>query len=1062
MATTLIGLVGAGIGSMFGLPGLGYTLGSALGGFVFGGDSSDLPAVEGPRLNDLRVQGSSYGSPIPIHFGRNRIAGQIIWAPPIVEHAATQEVGAEGGKGGPEPPSQTQTTYSYTASFALLLCRGPVAGVGRIWLDGHLFYDSRGTSAGSLFAGSSKSSAITFYTGSETQLPDPTMEAYLGYGNVPAYRGSAYIVFKDLQLEDYGNRIPNVTVEVYKTGSTQNGKSLGKTTGSYFWGDQTSSYVSVFTAFFDGLFRILNLKDNTVRLMDVQGGLVGYAKKDDTLDAYGNQLSYSCGRLNGYNLSYEGDAQFPFNGNHPQFGPGNLPQIYPYPYNNYNEDFRSTRRSNLFAVVENQSEYLVSFAVSADQRRAMIVTGSDNGVFGQGCPPSKWYLIYIQDEEPGIESSGSAVGFPVGTTTSLGVGNRTGLGGVIGTFTYSFHACTLENDYKHFWHVYGAGDKYVECFRVEPQGVTWVYHSITTPNGFAYPSIIAGYGMAWLTNRYNVETFTRLPIYASGEQHLAQVVLEIGLLSNLSSNDIDVSALSGTVKGYTIGRQTSIRSALQQLMVAYQFDAVESNGKIKFVHRGSSSIATITEDNLAAHPEGESLPDVITIRRQQELELPKRVNITYIDQNTDYQPGYQYAARIASSSIDEQTLELPIVMDSTQAARIADIVLYGLWQARQTYQFQVGIEYLYLEPCDVVTLQTPTATYYSRITSVEFGAPGLLAIQGVAEDAVYTSQAVGSSAQGFIEQTLAPAGPTDLRLLDIPIVRAIDNSPGFYMAASGFYEAWKGATIAQSSDNAAWNAVKTFVSPSIIGTANTVLGNGLTSIPDKANSINIKLIKGELSSITEEQLLNGGNLAVLGNEIIQFRDAILQSDGTYTLAYFLRGRFGTEWATTTHTQYEDFTLLTERTIQRVLLDENAINQKRYYKAVTLGATLDTATSRTFTYTGASLKPYAPVHLKGTRDSSNNLTISWIRRTRYGGEWRDNVDVPLGEVNESYEVNILNLSNVVIRTLQVNVPIVNYSAAQQTNDGLTPGSLIKIRIYQLSATVGRGFPAEATL
>ena len=258
MATTLVGLVGAGIGGMFGFPGLGYTLGSALGGFIFGGDSTDLPAVEGPRLSDLRVQGSSYGSPIPIHFGRNRIAGQIIWAPPIVEHATTQEVNAGGGKGGPEPPSQTQTTYSYTASFALLLCKGPVAGIGRIWLDGHLFYDSRGTSAGSLFAGSSKSGAITFYTGSETQLPDPTMEAYLGFGNVPAYRGSAYFVFKDLQLEDYGNRIPNVTVEVYKTGSTQQGKSLEKSTGSYFWGDQTSSYVNVFTSFFDGLFRILN------------------------------------------------------------------------------------------------------------------------------------------------------------------------------------------------------------------------------------------------------------------------------------------------------------------------------------------------------------------------------------------------------------------------------------------------------------------------------------------------------------------------------------------------------------------------------------------------------------------------------------------------------------------------------------------------------------------------------------------------------------------------------------------------------------------------------------
>lgn len=1073
MATVLFGVVGAGVGSFFGFPGLGYTIGSALGNAFFGStgnDAPDLPPVEGPRLNDLRVQGSSYGSSIPIHFGRNRIAGQIIWAPPITEHVTVTEVsgggGGGGGKGGggqPDPPTQTQTTYTYTASFSLLLCRGPVSGFGRIWLDGKLFYDARGSSVGGIYAGSSRAASLTFYTGDESQQADPTMQAHLGAGNVPGYRGIAYIIFKDLQIDDYGRRIPNVTVEVFRSGTTEYGKEFPVVSGSYFWGDQTSSYSNVFTANHGGVLRVFNQQENRVRQIDLQGNFIGFTGRDGTLDEYGDQKPHSCGRLNGYSLSYIGDAQFPFNGQHPSAGSGPPPQIYPYPADiDYSSEFQGTRSGNLFDVVEDKSEYLAGFAVSADQRRAMIVTCKNNNPFGSSCPPSKWYLIYISGERAVVEASGSAVGFPTNVVSGLGVGNRAGLGNVVGTFVYDFYACTLENDYKSFWVVYGAGEKTIDCWHVEPGGVTQVYHSITTQNGFAYPTIIADHGVAWATNRSNIESFTRLPIHASTEPPLSQVVSELCQLSNLTASDIDVSALTGNIIGYTVGRQSTIRAALQQLMTAFLFDAVESGGKIKFVPRGGGSALTIVQDNLAAHTQGENLPDVITIQRQQELELPKRLNITYINNDADYQPGYQYAARIVTDSVDEQTIELAIVMSNGQAAKIADTVLYGMWLARETHHFQVGIEYIALEPCDVITLQTDTASYISRITHVEFGAPGLLILQGAAEDAaVYSSQVIGEDGGGgFTEQTLVPAGPTELRLLDIPILRAIDNNTGFYMAASGYYDGWKGASVVQSADNAAWNQIKSFLVSSVIGVANTVLASGLTSIPDQASSVNIRVIKGELASITDTQLLSGLNYAVLGNEILQFRDAVLQSDGTYTLSYFLRGRFGTEWAIGTHALYEEFTLLSEASIQRVLVDENTIGAKRYYKAVTLGATVDASITKTFTFAAVGLRPYAPVHLKGARDTSNNLTITWVRRTRYGGEWRDSVDVPVGEASENYDVDIINGSSVVVRTITATSQTASYTAAQQTTDGLTPGNPVHVKIYQRSATVGRGTAAEA--
>jgi hypothetical protein len=113
--------------------------------------------------------------------------------------------------------------------------------------------------------------------------------------------------------------------------------------------------------------------------------------------------------------------------------------------------------------------------------------------------------------------------------------------------------------------------------------------------------------------------------------------------------------------------------------------------------------------------------------------------------------------------------------------------------------------------------------------------------------------------------------------------------------------------------------------------------------------------------------------------------------------------------------------------------------------------------------GRAERPYAPVHITGTRDQSNNLTVTWVRRTRVGGELRDLTgDVPLGEASETYEVEFLN-GNTVVRTVtSLTSPTVTYSATQQTTDGITPGNPVGVRVYQMSALVGRGIPGSRTV
>src|SRR5512139_2245744 len=232
MALTLgVTAAGAFAGSYFGNPmmgaQLGFMVGSIAGALLFPGGEDQ----HGPRLGDLRVGDASYGVPIPLVYGTARVAGNMIWTSGLEERSNEQSM-----KGG----GPTSTTYTYYSSFAIGLCEGSLASVRKIWLDTKLVYD---VSAGNLGiinqrvgdidprhlltadelaerrdeiqAELSKvQSALTIYLGTETQLPDPVMEAHEGVGEVPAHRGLAYLLFADLPLEAYGNRLPNVSAEV--------------------------------------------------------------------------------------------------------------------------------------------------------------------------------------------------------------------------------------------------------------------------------------------------------------------------------------------------------------------------------------------------------------------------------------------------------------------------------------------------------------------------------------------------------------------------------------------------------------------------------------------------------------------------------------------------------------------------------------------------------------------------------------------------------------------------------------------------------------------------------
>jgi hypothetical protein len=209
-------------------------------------------------------------------------------------------------------------------------------------------------------------------------------------------------------------------------------------------------------------------------------------------------------------------------------------------------------------------------------------------------------------------------------------------------------------------------------------------------------------------------------------------------------------------------------------------------------------------------------------------------------------------------------------------------------------------------------------------------------------------------------------------------------------------------------------------------------------------------------------MLNGANLAALiradGNaELIQFQDIAL-SDGVYTLTTLLRGRRGTEVFTGGHAVGDLFVLLDGDGVTRRPLGLDRLGDTLHYRAVGRGGELRDARTEQLTLAGNDLKPYAPAQLAATGSWGSNVTLSWQRRTRVGGELIDGSgEVPLAEDAEEYELEILGPDDDVRRTVTgLTTPTFIYTAAMQAEDFPEGYPASAFVAYQISAQVGRGF------
>ena len=547
--------------------------------------------------------------------------------------------------------------------------------------------------------------------------------------------------------------------------------------------------------------------------------------------------------------------------------------------------------------------------------------------------------------------------------------------------------------------------------------------------------------------------------------YLSDIITDICLQAGLTANQIDVTGVAGIgVTGFYLDSVKKASEALQLLQQCYFFDIIQSQGKLIFTSQSVvRPVINLDTASLATHVYGQARPNTYTEEPEYIEALPAEVDVNFIDPDLDYEENTAKARSQVSQSLEKKVYNLPIVLTADNAIALAEKILHQHYLTSKKYSFTLPPALSFLEIGDRLLLNNQTI----QITKIGLGANLLLNLSAKLFDAgsistisVTRTVETGGYNPPLADNVITSAGDTTLLVLDIPLIVDTDSERGVYLTGGGGTY-WNGADIYVSINGSTYELVSGLDTYGVYGSANTVLDT----------DVEVVLTNGELASATTADLDAGYNKALVGNEIIQFETATLTATNTYTLSGLRRGLRGTEWVTS-HSVGERFVLLTGENsyIERVTnsaisfaasQSETASGQTLYFKALSNGQSLDSVTPVTITYQGNDLKPYAPTNIAATKDEAGNIFITWDRRDRKAGEATDLNKIPLSETREEYKLEI-QLNTSPIRTTTINNNYYNYTTSEQVSDFGAIQSSITVNLYQVSAVVGDGHRASATL
>ncbi len=619
------GLVGGVIGFFTPVGALyGAQIGMMLGGVL------DPPKTQGPRLEDLTAQTSTYGAFIPRLYGMAPVAGNVFWiqGDKLIEHSVESD-----GKGGP-----TVTSFEYFATFAVGLCEGPIDGVRRIWIGGQLWYDAGAADIGSVMASNENASGFTLYRGTDTQLADPLIQADRGAANVPAYRGLAYIVFDELPLKNYGNSLAGAQVKVEIVTSGTNAASFVERVAipaSTAWHGSYGAAGNQYDA--QGMSNfVASLTDSpwTPQWVRSIGGFttITTLPGDGNVDGVQNSLNtlqYCYGRLDRRYVVWGDSGRLV-----PEYDCGSGWKVSAFAEGGgFAYAIKQPTVGSDYTLIRLPFNDRISatLVINGAMSRMLSTWNGDAIVFDRTSASGAPLVVEVYRETYGVISLIDTLSIDLGESAYL-MNSAYSAGHVVGD------TLTLVSQLSSASATIIQVDLLTETV-IKKAVVTAQMTGITTPLNASVQvvgdMVIFGQRSTgtdrFLKNTWNMVGMTANPVALS-------TIVEAECLQSslLTAGDLDVTELTDQVRGYRISNMAPVRGGLDQLRKAWPFDAIQHGYKIKFKKRGGASVATITEAELDARAAGASPGVRISNVREMDLIMPQQLTLQYMDAAREY------------------------------------------------------------------------------------------------------------------------------------------------------------------------------------------------------------------------------------------------------------------------------------------------------------------------------------------------------------------------------------------------------------------------------------------
>lgn len=502
------------------------------------------------------------------------------------------------------------------------------------------------------------------------------------------------------------------------------------------------------------------------------------------------------------------------------------------------------------------------------------------------------------------------------------------------------------------------------------------------------------------------------------------------ILLEASRGAIAVNA-EQTIGGYA-AYGSSIKTAVDRLVECYGLELFDDGVQVRTA--GTGPPLQVSRQALGNSPDQQKTS---TFRREQlpVRALPGILRLSFYDPQRDYQTGEARAAAGEQDS-DEVRAELPAAIGASEAKSLAHDMLARTWSQRDKLTLRLPPCFLGLEPGQLVELEAAPKLWTIQKCTIDS-----FVIIATLHPALAAAASVPADSGRNVSNADVVAGPLVLALMDVPeLTVSSTGGPVLLLAASSPSLGWKRVPINIDAGGRT-TIVATSPRKSLLGRCLTLLADGPAELLDMTNSIDVELVDPDqwLTSCTDEALAAGANVAVVGGELLQFGSAIPLSTGKFRLSRLLRGRRGTEWTTSGHGPDETFCLLEPETLRSVALADFAVGS-----IATATGPNGLGSSRQLS--GEAMRPPAPTNLYGEVQANGDLSLAWVRRSRRGWAWVDEMDAPLGEAREEYRITVIGVNSsaeFVATAPALTVPRASLSA-------LSPGQ-ISILVRQVGDT-----------